>query len=481
MPFLRRTTHFVLALAVLAALGAGAAAWYLQSAGVAPRALARYIERRAEGHRPLVADSVGWVAGVLSLLDRGDGVPLPLPVAGIGAQPQAAAAQAGGREVLLGTAAELRSGIEQARPGDVLTLLPGHYRIGQSLALSQPGRPDSKISLRARQPDSVFIDFDTEQGFVVTGQDWRVENLTIRGACSSQPACEHAFHVAGGARRFAALNNTITDFNAHFKINGEHGRFPDDGLIEGNTLTNGSPRQTDGAVTVIDMVGVNGWTIRRNLISDFVKRGGDQISYGAFAKGAGAQNVFEQNVVVCEARLRGLGLSGQRVGLSLGGGGSGKEYCRDRKCITEQDQGVIRSNLVASCSDAGIYLNSAARSRVEHNTLLDTAGIEARFAETSADVEGNLIDGQIVARQGAVLRLSENLETAVAGLYAGHHPVRRLFIDGSAAGLAWRAAPPRRTTPAPSLPDLCAGARPILASLGAFEDFANCRGKPAGP
>ena len=55
---------------------------------------------------------------------------------------------------------------------------------------------------------------------------------------------------------------------------------------------------------------------------------------------------------------------------------------------------MIRSNLVASCSDAGIYLNSAARSRVVHNTLLDTAGIEARFAETSADVEGNLVEAR---------------------------------------------------------------------------------------
>jgi parallel beta-helix repeat protein len=474
----RRTLRNLSLLALLTLLATGAAAvWFLQSAGVAPRALARYIERRAEGHRPLVTDSVGWVARVLTELDRGDGITLVIP--GVGALPGELSVNHPGREVLLGSAAEVRSAIEQARPGDVLTMLPGRYRFGQTLALTQPGRPDSRITLRAQRGDTVFIDFATVQGFVVSAPDWRVENLTIRGTCTSQPDCEHAFHVVGGAHRFASLNNTITDFNAHFKINGEQGRFPDDGLIEGNTLTNGSVRQTGAAVTVIDMVGVNGWTIRRNLISDFVKGGGDRISYGAFAKGGGARNIFEQNVVVCEARLRGS--RGQRVGLSLGGGGSGKEFCRDRKCITEQDQGVIQSNLVASCSDAGIYLNSAARSRISHNTLLDTTGIEARFAETTADVKGNLVDGRIVERKGALLRLSENRETVSATLFVGQHPVRRLFGGDGAAALAWREPPPRRATPTPGLPDLCETMRPAQAALGAFEDVAACQNKRVTP
>jgi hypothetical protein len=463
-------------LALLALVAAGAvAAVVVQSAGVAPRALARHIDRHAEGHPALLTNSAGWVARTLTTLDRGDGAPLAIP--GIGALPRAMASRQTGREVLLGSATEVRSAIAQALPGDVLTMLPGHYKFSQALSLAQPGRPDSKITLRARRADTVLIDFATAQGVVVTGPDWRVENLTVRGACTAQPDCQHAFHVVGGAVRFTAVNNTISDFNAHFKINGEQGRFPDDGLIEGNTLTNASVRETAGAVTVIDMVGVNGWTIRRNLISDFVKGGGDRISYGAFAKGGGARNVFEQNVVICESRLRGL--AGQRVGLSLGGGGSGKQYCRDSKCITEQDQGVIQSNLLASCSDAGIYLNGAARSRVLHNTLLDTSGIEARFAGSTGDIEGNLVDGQIVQRDGALLRLRENRTTVAAALFVGQHPVRRLFASDGGAALAWRVAPPRRTAPTPALPDLCGLARPQLAALGAFEDLAGCRHKAA--
>ncbi len=430
--------------------------------------------RHARCNRSLLA-VLALVAGAPLPAQSSDGAPLQIP--GIGALPQNRAAAQGGREVLLGSAAQVRKAVAKALPGDILTMLPGRYHFGQALTLAQPGRPDRKITLRARLSDTVFIDFATRQGFLVSAPDWRVENLTIRGACASHADCEHAFHVVGAAVRFAAINNTVTDFNAHFKVNGEQGRFPDDGLLEANTLSNAGARHTDGAVTLIDMVAVSGWTIRRNLIRDFVKAGGDGISYGAFAKGGGAGNVFEQNVVVCEARLRGL--AGQRIGLSLGGGGSASQYCRDQKCVTEQDQGVIQSNLVASCSDAGIYLNGAARSRVLHNTLLDTGGIEARFASTTGDVEGNLVDGRIAVRAGAAVRLRENRSTGAAALFVGLHPVRRLFDTAGVAALAWRAAPPRRTAPTPALPDLCGLARPPLAALGAFEDLARCQHKAA--
>ena len=94
-------------------------------------------------------------------------------------------------------------------------------------------------------------------------------------------------------------------------------------------------RDTANPVTPIDLVAASHWTIRGNLITDFIKGGGDRISYGAFAKGAGAHNVFEQNVVVCEAHA--ARTPGQRVGLSLGGGGTGKPYCRDGRCIIEQE------------------------------------------------------------------------------------------------------------------------------------------------
>jgi hypothetical protein len=98
---------------------------------------------------------------------------------------------------------------------------------------------------------------------------------------------------------------------------------PDNGVIESNTLGNTSIRRTGNPVTLIDLVAASHWAIRGNVISDFINGQGNQISYGAFAKGGGSANRFERNVVLCENILKGT--SGQRVGLSLGGGGTGPE------------------------------------------------------------------------------------------------------------------------------------------------------------
>lgn len=458
------------------AMAAGAA-WFLQQQGVTPRALAPYVERRSSGHNDVIVGVGRFMRATLLQLDRGSaGAAAPLlPL--IGAQEQASAFAAASAERLVATSDEVRQAIASANPGDTITLLPGVYRFERSpLAVTRPGGAQANIVLRARTPGSVTLEMNLLEGFVVSAPHWRFENLTIRGVCKIHSYCEHAFHVVGAGSHFASVNNTIVDFNAHFKINGAGGKFPDHGRIDANTLRNDSVRDTTNPVTPIDIVAASHWSVRRNLITDFIKGSGDRISYGAFAKGAGANNVFEQNVVVCEARLKGA--PGQRVGLSLGGGGSGKDYCRDRKCITEQEQGVIRANLIASCSDDGIYLNNAAASKLVHNTLLDTGGIQVRFAASSADIEGNLVDGGIRWRDGAIVRLDDNRSTPIALLYAGYHPARALFAAPGVFDLQWDGKAPRRSAAGALTPDLCGAARPATPAYGAFEDIGPCLKAP---
>lgn len=461
-----------LALAGLAAIAAGVAGiCYLQAQGIAPRVLAPYIAKRSSGHNGLITGTGAWVAQTLDSLDRGAFEPYPLPALAIGAQDSPAGTPEGNVR-LVTTAEELRAAMASAQAGDVITLVPGSYSVRyRPLDARRPGSAAQPIVVRAEHAGSVTLDIETVEGIVVAGPWWRFENLVLRGACQRQGACEHAFHVIGGAHHFSALNNTLLDFNAHFKINGGRGEFPDHGRIEGNTLRNESARKTDNPVTPIDLVAASDWLIRGNLIVDFVKQGGDRISYGAFAKGAGARTVFERNVVLCEQRLRGE--RGLRVGLSLGGGGTGKPYCRDGRCITEQEEGVIRNNLIASCSDAGIYVNSGARSRIVHNTLLDTAGIDVRFPESSADIDGNLIDGGIRSRNGGQVRAGDNLATPVGLLYLGMHPQRGRFVAPERLDLHWDGEPERRAVAEPT-PDLCGSTRPARPAYGAFEDVGAC-------
>jgi hypothetical protein len=467
----------LLAAGLLAAglLAAAGGILFLQGQGVTPRSLGPYIAFRTSGHNPLITGAGRWIGATLYGLDRGDADSLPLPLAALkaGFQPRSGPAPAGTRR-LVASADELRRAITAAAPGDVITLLAGTYRIHGNLAVTRAGAQDAPIVVRAEQPGSATIALDAAEGFVVSAPYWRFENLDVRGACLDAGNCEHAFHVVGDAHHFAALNNRISDFDAHFKINGQDGRFPDHGLIEGNTITNGAPRATASPVTPVDLVAASGWIIRRNLITDFIKAGGDRISYGAFAKGAGTGTLFEQNVVLCEQRLQGL--PGSRIGLSFGGGGTGKPYCRDQRCVTEQEQGVMRANLVASCSDAGIYVNAGARSRIADNTLVDTGGIEVRFPESSAELDGNLVDGPIRSRNGGLLRLGDNRDTPIAYLYAGWHPQRALFAAPQAFDFGWREAAPARTPAPGDVPgrDLCGAARPAQPRYGAFEDFGAC-------
>ena len=466
-----RPARLAAGLALVGVLGAGAAIGFLQAQGITPRALAPYVEKRSAGHNPFIVGVGQWLGSTLRGLDRGAAEPHPLPAFSAGAQPLATAAGAGTVR-LVSSPQELRAAFAAAVPGDVITLLPGTYRIRGKVDALRPGSAAAPVRVRAVQPRTVFIEFEATEGFAVAAPYWQFENLTIRGACAQQGNCEHAFHVVGAGHHFVARNNTILDFNAHFKINGESTGFPDHGLIEGNTLGNQAPRRTTNPVTPIDLVAASDWIIRGNLIHDFIKTDGDRISYGAFAKGAGARTLFERNVVLCEQRFQGY--PGQRVGLSFGGGGSGKPFCRDRKCITEHDAGVMRGNLVAACSDAGIYLNSAAATTVVDNTLVDTGGIDVRFPESSAALDGNLVDGAIRARSGAVLRLGANLSQPIAYAYAGYHPVRGLLRAPQQSDFGWRAEPPRRAGPAAPGPDLCGNARPASPAYGAFEDFGPC-------
>lgn len=448
----KRRTWAVAALASLVGLGALVAGWVLaiDAIGVPPRRLASWIERHASRHGPTVVEGARWIARALLAADRGswrfddsqakfDAGASDAGSAPTGASPDRGRPSANAPRIspgmpeipaapsiVVGSPGEVRDAIARAQPGDVITIAPGRYRFdGNPIDVSRPGRAEAPITIRAEVPGSVTLEFALAEGFVVSAPDWIFEGLVIRGVCADHSACEHAFHVVGHAVRFVARRNTVLDFNAQFKINGRGGAYPDEGRIEGNVIADTAPRRTANPVAPIDLVAASGWRITGNRISDFIKVGGDAISVGAFAKGGGTDNRFLGNLVICEDRLREL--PGQRVGLSLGDGGTDEAFCRGGDCRVEQDGGVIASNLIASCSDDGIYVNRAARSRIAANVLIDTGGIVARAPETVVEVVGNRVDGAILARDGARLRAAGNQSTALPWLYLGWHPVRWRF------------------------------------------------------
>ena len=453
-------------------LAGGGLLWFLNQEGRTPREWAPYLERRADRHRSIIVDSTSLVADTLLSMDRLARQPGGATPTGIGAAPERSGI-GGGRVRAVMNQADLAAAVANAQPGDVIQLMPGrHVFQGRQMSLSRAGLPQAPITIRAARLGDVVIEAQQGVVFKLFAPFWRFENLVIRGACTNDTDCEHAFHIVGDARGTLIQNNRLEDLNAAIKINGENGQFPDDGQIIGNTFLMNRPRDTLNPLTPIDLVAASNWRIAQNFIADVARKYPDKPTYAAFAKGAGERNVFERNVVLCEWKLRG---PEQRVGLSLGGGGTGQELTRDKgRSGMEQISGVIRDNLIAFCSDVGIYLNKASKSVVEHNTLLDTAGIDVRFPESSADVVANVVDGSIRARDGGLLRDRDNEIGPLLGLFIGYHPVRALFADVATLNLAW-AARPKAPGVGGGRADLCGAPRPAAPVAGAFEDWSRCR------
>jgi hypothetical protein len=344
----------------------------------------------------------------------GLGAVTALAVVAVASAPAAAEAPAppDAATTVVYTVAELREAMTTAVPGDIIDVGPGVYVIDDSLDTNNPGTEFEPIVVRGTGLGRPTFESNVAEAFKVTQPYWRFEHLDVRGTCLDDSTCEHAFHITGEADVTRIYDCTLVDFNAQIKGNGEpigpSGTyvFPDAVSIVGNQLYDTRPRNTSNPVTKIDVVGGRNWMITNNRIHDFEKAGGDGVSYGAFLKGNSRDGTMSNNIVRCAQAFTG----GTRIGLSLGGGGSGPDsICEDATCTPEHQGGLIVNNLIGHCSDVGIYLNEATDTRIVHNTIVATAGIDVRYEASTATIANNLLSGTIDDREGGTHTAEGNL------------------------------------------------------------------------
>jgi parallel beta-helix repeat protein len=410
----------------------------------------------------------GWLQGA-NRLDRLTGL---APPAWTGAGPAHDGVLPPGRLRPVATIEALRQAAENAEPGDVILLQPGVYPVrGRYLTFWRPGTAAAPITVRAPRLGLVTFESDQPEALKVQGAHWRFENLVLRGVCADDTSCDNAFHIVGGAEDTVLRNLRIEDFNAQIKINGEKGHYPDHGRIAHTTLIDTRGRNTVVSVTPIDLVGANDWLIEDNLIADFVKLSGNAVSYGAFAKGDAKRTIFTRNVVLCDWNLRGA--KGQTIGLSFGGGGTGGPTRRDLgRSGYEHADGLMTDNLIAFCSDDGIYLNRSANSVLRHNTLIATAGIDVRYPESTAELDANVVDGAVRAREDGLFWGEGNVTGSLTGMFLARNPVRALFVDPGRLDLRWKQLPEFAKPDTGT--DLCGAEWTETAPPGAFQDFRVC-------
>lgn len=434
--------------------------------GKTPGELLRHAEKRLSGHTRLETVFLPILHAIQRQVER----PVPngdLPTLGKGQQAESIGESLSGRSTIIaGNADALRQAMSMAKAGQVIELLPGLYRINKRLDTHNPGLPGQPVTVRAAQPGQVQIELTAEEGFRVSQPYWVFENLQLKGVCSEDRYCEHAFHVVGKAKKTVIRNNAIVDFNAHVKVNGEGGEWPDDGLLEFNTLTNTHRRETHLPTTPFDLVGASRWIVADNLVSNFVKGDGDKVSYGLFMKGAGREGRIERNLVICTPKD--ISQPGVRVGISMGGGGTGTSYCRDGACKAEFFAGVVANNVVAHCNDFGIDVHLSVQTLVAHNTLINTAGIDVRDDPSSALLHGNLLEGRLRARKGGQIKEVMN-ELG---------DMKKVQADPDRLDLAWTKKPEKIISIESVPKDFCGQKRADGTLPGAFDNEATCPTKP---
>ncbi|MDR3299074.1 MAG: hypothetical protein LBU43_03495 [Candidatus Accumulibacter sp.] len=394
--------------------------------GRTPSELIRYSKKRLSGHPRLELMALPALNAVQRRYER----PVPEILNNLGkGQRKDSGSIALLADIYVSSIEELAQAMRAAQPGQTIEILPGSYEILKRLDTGTAGTMASPITVRGMRAGEVVLSVvDVSEAIKVSQPYWIFENLDFKGVCKEDRYCDHAFHVVGDARHTIIRNNRIQDFNAHIKVNGEGGAWPDAGALRFNTLTSTRPRNTTFPVTFFDLVGANGWRIEDNLIMNFVKSDGNRVSYGMFMKGNSQGGVIERNLVICTPDA--ISQPGIRIGISLGGGGTSDDFCRDKNCRFEHRSARVVNNIVAHCNDSGIDVFKSSDILVAHNTLINTSGIDARGAEASAMIIGNLLDGTIRSRRGASIQQEHNEVS----------DMRELFFDADALSLSWNRA-----------------------------------------
>lgn len=318
-------------------------------------------------------------------------------------------------DVAISNAADLAK-LSAATPGTTYILADGTYQSG-NISCSANGTAAAPIVVRAEHLKGAKIVFSggVVEGFKVSGAHWHFEGLEVSGACPNDSDCEHAFHVTGAAVGFVLRDCKISDFNAELKVNSAQVAgvmtTPHNGLVEANDVGDTHGRKTSNPVTKLNIDTGDDWIVRDNIVHDAFKDGGDGVSYAVFMKSGGSRGLIENNLIIC---ARDIATGGTRIGLSFGGGGTGNPYCAPAfdasvPCAIEHSDGVMRNNIIANCSDVGIYLNKAKNTSVIYNTLVATSGIDFRFAATTGQATGNLLEGKIRARDGGTFKDGGNV------------------------------------------------------------------------
>lgn len=300
--------------------------------------------------------------------------------------------------ITVSSLAGLQTAINNApASGRTITLAQGVYQ--ESSPIRIQGKTNLTIQGATSNYDDTVIqgpginDSSLYVNFKVNNSDQlTIRNLTVRDSYY------HGIQLNNDSDGFTADHvKAIDNGESGFKVSSPSNAsgpaaYSDNGLIE-NSYIGFSDTGQRSVVEGVDLVGVNGWTLRGNTFNNIRKPNGSP-AYAAFAKGNSSNVTFENNTV-----------QNSFIGLSFGGGGTGSQYFRNGDTSVETRGGVIRNNRISDTTDVGIYMNQASGFEIVNNTVTNngenTGSIAIRFSASNGEVHDNVTSGKIRLRNGA--------------------------------------------------------------------------------
>ena len=390
-----------------------------------------------------------------------------LLIAGMVVVPAAVLAE----DIIVSSSAGLIDAFDRARAGDVIRVMPGTYAFTNSIWTSRNGTAAAPIVVTGGTLPDVRLDFESVEALVFNHAFWVLENVWVNGVCRDPEACEAAVGVKPPADGFVMRGCRISNWTQHVKASRTPNDEADDASLLGNEMYNDVP--INGSV--IDIVGGKRWRVAGNFVHDF---GGDQSSgdYGIFLKGATSEGIVERNLVICGHLRPSFGIE---VGISMGGGGTGFNFCPNNDCSCEDFNSVVRNNIVLNCSDTGLHTKRACGSKFFHNVVAQSGGglqIQNDGAGAPVAIQHNVLGGSIVGGTNRVA--TGNIEAGPGALSMIYRdPANADFREGRDTTSVRDLAADLGEVPE----DYCGTPRPRGASdLGPVEFPAGCETFPWG-
>ena len=109
------------------------------------------------------------------------------------------------RSVLVDSIADLKKALLNARPGDAITVKPGHYLLSEQLERGAVGTPDTPLMLRGGDVTGTVLELRDGGNLAVNGKYWNLSDLIVRGQCT-QGTCSHLVDVGNRADGFTVRN-----------------------------------------------------------------------------------------------------------------------------------------------------------------------------------------------------------------------------------------------------------------------------------